>query len=60
MTMKIVVKNEDAARTAEVLDQQFEIGKTTPSREDAATLAPGESREFWIHASRRLIISERP
>ena len=60
MTMKLRVTNEDAARTATVLDEQYSIGRLLPDRTDTVTLAPGESREFYIHASRRIIILEKP
>jgi hypothetical protein len=60
MTMKIRITNEDLARTATVEDEQFVVGKPVPDRTDHVVIGPGESREFYIHAARRLTITEQP
>jgi hypothetical protein len=58
MTMMIVVENKDHFRTAEVVEE--EIGKVTPSRSYKHNIVPLGSQSFYIHASKRLIISEDP
>jgi len=58
--MRIKITNEDGARYAEVTDEQFTIGNTSPDRTDTVLLAPSESRDFWIHTARRLTVVEKP
>lgn len=60
MTMQIVVKNEDQGRTAEVKVEEFEIGHVTPHREERHEIGPGGQASFWIHARKRLVITENP
>ena len=60
MTMKITVKNEDAARVAEVLAEEFKIGDPTPAGSQRVTIQAGQEQAFWIHASKRLVITEDP
>ena len=59
MTMRVTIMNQDAGRTAEVTVQDFEKGTAVPKSLPAELLKPGESRDFWIHASRRLLVDEK-
>jgi len=61
MTMKITVTNADALRVASVVEEEFALpignAPQTVTRR-SCSLNAGESRDFWIHASRRLLVSE--
>lgn len=58
MTMKLTIRNEDQQRTAIVSVEDYQIGKVSPIRSDSQDLGPGQSREVWVHASRRVLITE--
>jgi hypothetical protein len=58
MTMKLSIKNEDAARVARVAVEDFALGKAEPTPTNDFTLEPGESREVYVHAARRVTITE--
>ena len=60
MTMLIVVKNGDHARTAKVREEEYEIGRAEPTRVLHTNIAPLSEQSFYIHASRRLIVEEDP
>jgi hypothetical protein len=60
MTMRLVIRNDDHGRTAEVVSEEFKPGEALPERTDFARINPGEIREFWIHAGKRLVITEKP
>lgn len=58
MTMRLTIKNEDAARTAVVVTEDFQMGNPLPSCANIDTLTPGKSCEVYIHASRRVVVTE--
>lgn len=58
MTMKITIKNEDAARTAVAREESFKVGESRAARTDEHVLGPGQSVELWIHASKRVTVEE--
>ena len=59
MSMKISVKNEDQARTATVVVEDFRIaGEPDPVFSYNKSIGPGESAEFWIHSTKRLVVTE--
>ena len=60
MTMKIDVKNDDSERAATIIEEDYTIGNPSPTRSYKIRLAPKESRTFYIHASKQLIIKEIP
>lgn len=60
MTMKVTVTNEDAGRTASVRVQDFDKDKVGATTTGTQRLGAGESRSFYIHAGRRLLIDEVP
>ena len=61
MTMEISIKNGDAHRTAEVREQEYDVTKgAAPVRESKVRLGPGESRTFYIHAAKTLLVVEDP
>lgn len=59
MTMKIVVTNDDETRVAvsTVEDKANATGDYIPS--SVAPINPKETKEFWIHSTRRLLIEEK-
>lgn len=62
MTMRVSVKNEDPQRTAEVLVEEYRVGDRIagPKSVTSTSIAPGESRDFYLHAAKRLIVTENP
>lgn len=60
MTMLLKISNEDAARTATVIDEEFAVGNPHPQRTTKHEIPPGRTLEVWIHASKRITIEERP
>lgn len=54
MTMRLVIKNEDHARTARVRV----VDEGNPSYAQRVDLAPGDSHEFWIYQGRKLEVEE--
>lgn len=53
MTMRLTLKNEDQSRTARVTTLDVGGAANTP-----AEIAPGETKDFWIHAGRTLTVEE--
>jgi hypothetical protein len=61
MTLRVSVKNKDAqGRVLEITEETYDIGRPSPQGIVKNRLASGESREFHVHASKRLIVSEDP
>lgn len=58
MTMKLTIKNDDATRVGKATVEDFQMGKAEPSVVDAFEIEPGASREVWVHASRRVVLTE--
>lgn len=57
MTMRLTIKNDDTSRTAVLKYVDTPSGEK--KQEAAGELAPGESREFWIHSTRSLEVEEK-
>jgi len=62
MTMEIKITNADQQRVAEVREREVDVTSQTgqAARESKTRLGPGESRSFWIHAAKTLLITEDP
>jgi hypothetical protein len=61
MTMRVTIKNEDPGRVATVAEETFTPGEgPLPSSRSLTVLNPGGYQSFYIHASKRLIVSEDP
>lgn len=64
MAMEIKIVNGDAHRVAEVREQEFSVtsasGAPVAANVTKSRLGPGESRSFWIHAAKTLLIVEDP
>jgi len=60
MTMQVQITNLDNGRTAKVEVQDFNIDRRTIACVDSFLLSPGESRSVWIHAARKVEITEDP
>jgi hypothetical protein len=60
--MRITVKNEDRGRTAEVLVEEFKVGHRLagPASGHFVHIGPGQSMDFYIHAAKRISITEDP
>lgn len=60
MTMKLTITNEDPGRTAEVEIQEANFSSLAAPISTRETIPPRESRSFWIHAAKRLLVTENP
>ena len=60
MTMKLTISNDDPARMATIEEETYEMGKPVATHVVKAYLNPGESREVYVHAAKRVIVSELP
>lgn len=61
MTMRVTVANEDAGRVITVAEETFTIGEgPLPTSRDLTEIGPGGKRTFYVHAAKRLLITEDP
>lgn len=60
MTMRVTIKNEDDGRTVNVCEETYGIGKPSPSSQNTSRLGPGAEQSFYVHASKRLLVTEDP
>lgn len=62
MTMRLTIKNDDPARSAviTVIDQHPDVRDGAPSVASMTDLSPGQQTHVYIHAGRKLEISEKP
>ena len=58
MTMKITIANDDDRRTARFEVEERNVHTGDIRRIQADSIAPGAKAELWIHAGRRVLISE--
>lgn len=59
MTMRVTIENaDDSGRVIEVQQEDRPSDRESWQRSDRATLAKGEKRSWYIHAARRLVITE--
>jgi len=61
MTMRLTIKNEDGTRSATttLIDVGPDGARLSEGKaEPPVTLAPGESREVWIHKGRVVLVEE--
>jgi hypothetical protein len=61
MTMRLTIKNEDPNRSAAttLIDVGPSGARISEGKAEApVTLAPGESREVWIHSGRVVLVEE--
>lgn len=58
MTIQVSITNQDPSREVKVTVQ--DVSKKTGARDvaDRAQLKPGETRSFWIHQLRDLLVEE--
>lgn len=61
MTIKILIKNEDETRSLEVVQREYERGDRTVTQKysEKMTIKPGESRSYYVHLLRDLVVSEK-
>ena len=61
MTMRVTIENaDDSGRVLEVEQQDRPADKHEWAQSDKVTLAKGEKRSWYIHAARRLLVTEVP
>jgi hypothetical protein len=60
MTIRLTIKNDDPQRTATVREETFVFGGGPVQQAAVSTreLGPGVEAAFYIHAAKRLIVSE--
>jgi len=58
MTMRLSIKNEDASRVAVAIVEDFTMGNPTPRVTETATIEPGATHVLYVHASRRIVLTE--
>jgi predicted acyl esterase len=61
MTTRLTIKNDDASRSATttLIDVGPDGARMSEGKAEApVTLAPGESREVWIHKGRVVLVEE--
>lgn len=59
MTMRVTIKNEDPARVALVRTEDFnDAGEPSAEQLPIRDLQPGATCEFWVHSTRRIVVSE--
>lgn len=60
MTMRVTVKNDDEHRVAVVAEETFTPGGAAFPKRNLAVISGGGVQSFYIHAAKRLIITEDP